>query len=131
MINTIYDYGDIMDEDIYATIVGLNNYEGSKVFKIGSIVRLVKEPENDYDLEAIACESKYVGKTGYIANSAKTVTKGTMSAGRIYDKIDDISFCEVKFVSNDSVIAKVLTYEQIKELQDSNEEDDFYNSKID
>lgn len=120
-----------MDDNMYATIVGLNNYEGSKVFKIGSLVRLVKEPENDYDLEAIACESKYVGKTGYIANSAKTVTKGTMSAGRIYDKIDDISFCEVKFVSNDSVIAKVLTYEQIKELQDANQEDDFYNSEID
>lgn len=120
-----------MNDDMYATIVGLNNYEGSKVFKIGSIVRLVKEPENDYDLEAIACESKYVGKTGYIANSANTVTKGTMSAGRIYDKIDDISFCEVKFVSKDSVIAKVLTYEQIKELQDSNKEDDFYNSQED
>ena len=121
----------LTEKELYTTIVGLKNYESNKVFKIGSIVRLVKEPENDYDLEAIACESKYVGKTGYIANSAKTVTKGTMSAGRIYDKIDDISFCEVKFVSNDSVIAKVLTYEQIKELQDANQEDDFYNSEID
>ena len=120
-----------MNEDMYATIVGLNNYEGDKVFKIGSIVRLVKEPDNDFDLEAIACESKYVGKTGYIANSTKTVTKGTMSAGRIYDKIDDISFCEVKFVSKDSVIAKILTYEQIKELQDANNEDTFLNPQSD
>lgn len=113
--------------ELYTTIVGLNNYEGNKVFKIGSIVRLVKEPDNDYDLEAIACESKYVGKTGYIANSTQTVTKGTMSAGRIYDKIDDVSFCEVKFVAENSVIAKILTYEQIKELQEKNEEDDFFN----
>lgn len=120
-----------MKEDMYATIVGLNNYEGNKVFKIGSVVKLVKEPDNEYDLEAIACETKYIGKTGYIANSAKTVTKGTMSAGRIYDKIDDVSFCEVKFVSHDSVIAKILTYEQIKELQEKNDEDDFYNSEID
>ena len=37
------------------------------------------------------------------------------------------SFCEVKFVSKDSVIAKVLTYEEIKELQDQNEEDTFLN----
>ena len=118
-------------QELYATIVGLNNYEGNKVFKIGSIVRLVKEPDNDYDLEAIACESKYVGKTGYIANSTQTVTKGTMSAGRIYDKIEDISFCEVKFVSKDSVIAKVLTYEEIKELQDKNEEDTFLNPQED
>lgn len=35
-------------QDLYTTIVGLKNYEGSKVFKIGSIVRLVKEPDNDY-----------------------------------------------------------------------------------
>ena len=80
------------NKELYTTIVGLKNYEGNKVFKIGSIVRLVKEPDNDYDLEAIACENKYIGKTGYIANSTQTVTKGTMSAGRIYDKIGDISY---------------------------------------
>jgi len=118
-------------QELYTTIVGLKNYEGNKVFKIGSIVRLVKEPDNDYDLEAIACENKYVGKTGYIANSTQTVTKGTMSAGRIYDKIDDISFCKVKFISNDSVIAKVLTYEEIKDLQDKNKEDTFLNPQED
>lgn len=117
-------------QDLYTTIVGLKNYEGSKVFKIGSIVRLVKEPDNDYDLEAIACENRYIGKTGYIANSTKTVTKGTMSAGRIYDKIGDISYCEVKFVSNDSVIAKVLSDEKIDELKKENQEDTFFNPQI-
>ena len=35
------------DKELYTTIVGLKNYEGNKVFKIGSIVRLVKEPDND------------------------------------------------------------------------------------
>lgn len=117
------------NNEMYTTIVGLKHYEGNKAFKIGSIVKLVKEPDNDYDLEAIACESKYIGKTGYIANSAKTVTKGTMSAGRIYDKIEDISFCEVKFISSDSVIAKVLTNEEIKEIQEKNKEDNFLNPK--
>ena len=119
-----------MIHELYTTIVGLKNYEGSKVFKIGSIVKLVKEPDNEYDLEAIACEIKYIGKTGYIANSTKTVTKGPMSAGRIYDKIKDISFCEVKFVSNDSVIAKVLTEEEIEQLQKENPDDTFYQSQI-
>ena len=118
------------EKELYTTIVGLKNYEGSKVFKIGSIVKLIKEPDNEYDLEAIACEIKYIGKTGYIANSVSTVTKGTMSAGRIYDKINDISFCEVKFVSNDSVVAKVLTEEQIKQLQKENPEDTFYQSQM-
>lgn len=112
--------------DLFATIVGLKNYEGNKVFKIGSIVKLVKEPDNDYDLEAIACESKYIGKTGYIANSAKTVTKGTMSAGRIYDKIDDVSYCKVQFVSTDSVIAKLLTKNEINDLVKENSDDPFY-----
>ena len=118
------------EPELYTTIVGLKNYEGNKVFKIGSIVRLVKEPDNDYDMEAIACENKYIGKSGYIANSTRTVTKGTMSAGRIYDKIGDISYCEVKFVSDDSVIAKVLSNDKIEELKKENEEDTFFNPQI-
>ena len=72
-----------------------------------------------------------LGKTGYIANSARTVTKGTMSAGRIYDKIGDVSYCEVKFVSNDSVIAKVLNDDKIEELKKENVEDTFFNPDID
>ena len=118
------------EPELYTTIVGLKNYEGNKVFKIGSIVRLVKEPDNDYDLEAIACENKYIGKTGYIANSTRTVTKGTMSAGRIYDKIGDISYCEVKFVSDDSVIAKVLRIDTIEELKKENEENTCFNPQL-
>ena len=82
------------NHELFTTIVGLKNYEGSKVFKIGSIVKLVKEPDNDFDLEAIACEMKYIGKVGYIANSTRTVTKGTMSAGRIYDKIEIIELAK-------------------------------------
>ena len=115
--------------DIYASVVGLKNYKGNQVFKIGSHVKLVKEPDNDYDTEAIACEIKYVGKTGYIANSTKTVIKGTMSAGRIYDKISDICFAEIKFIANDSVIAKILTPEEITELQKQKVDDDFYLTK--
>jgi len=118
------------EKELYTTIVGLKNYEGNKVFKIGSIVKLVKEPENDYDLEAIACENKYIGKTGYIANSVSTVIKGTMSAGRIYDKIDDISYCEVKFISTDAVIAKVLNNTEIEKLKKENTDDPFFNPEI-
>ena len=62
----------------------------------------------------------------YIANSVQTVTKGTMSAGRIYDKIEDVSFCKVQFVSNDSVIAKVLDKQEIDTLKEENKEDTFF-----
>ena len=50
-----------------------------------------------------------------------------MSAGRIYDKIADVSFAEVKFIANDSVIAKVLTQEEIEELLKAHENDEFFN----
>ena len=69
----------------------------------------------------------YIGKTGYLANSTKTVIKGTMSAGRIYDKIADVSFAEVKFIADDSVIAKVLTTTEINELLKAHENDEFFN----
>ena len=52
----------LTENELYTTIVGLKNYEGNKVFKIGSIVRLVKEPDNDYDLESIACVKNILGK---------------------------------------------------------------------
>ena len=74
--------------------------------------------DNEYDLEAIACEIKYIGKTGYIANSVSTVTKGTMSAGRIYDKITDEYFAKIKFITDSIAIAKVLTSDEyIKEVE--------------
>lgn len=50
-----------------------------------------------------------------------------MSAGRIYDKIDDVSFAEVKFIANDSVIAKIMLHEEIDDLLKANENDEFYN----
>lgn len=115
--------------ELYTTVVGLKNFEGNKVFKIGSIIKLVKEPENDYDTEAIACEIKYIGKVGYIANSTKTVIKGTMSAGRIYDKITDISFAEVKFIDEESVIAKILNEDEIEAIKQDYDDDDFYNDE--
>ena len=113
--------------DLFATVVGIENYKGNQVFKLGSIVKLIKEPDNDFDTEAIKCELNYIGKTGYLANSTKTVIKGTMSAGRIYDKIENVSFAEVKFIADDSVIAKVLTPTEIDELLKSHENYEFFN----
>ena len=55
--------------DIFITINAFNKFHGIKPFKIGSILKLVKEPENNYDCEAIAVELRYAGKSGYVANS--------------------------------------------------------------
>lgn len=91
---------------------------GSKPFKIDGLVKLIKEPDNKYDTEAIACEMRYFGKIGYVSNSVNTVVKGSMSAGRIYDKITDEYFAKIKFITDSIAIAKVLTSDEyIKEVE--------------
>lgn len=91
---------------------------------MNSIIKLCKEPENQYDSEAIACEMRHAGRVGYVANSTTTVALGTMSAGRLYDKITyDKDFVQVKFIVNSSIIAKVLTESEIEELKKDPEND--------
>ena len=52
-------------------------------------VKLEKEPDNEYDKEAIQVKAKGLGKVGYVANSQYTVKGELMSAGRLYDKLGD------------------------------------------
>lgn len=97
---------------MYITITAFQNMHGSKPLKLNGIVKLVKEPDNKYDTEAIACEMRYFGKIGYVANSTNTVIIGCMSAGRIYDKINDEYFAKIKFITGSTAIAKVLTSDE-------------------
>ena len=61
---------------------------------------------------------RYAGKVGYIANSTNTVIRGTMSSGRVFDKIDDENaYAIVKFISNQNIIAKILEKDEITELK--------------
>ena len=70
-------------------------------------VKLVKEPDNEYDTEAIRVEMKGVGHLGYVANSYYTVLGDSMSAGRLYDKIGDIAKAKVVHVLPQGVLLKV------------------------
>ena len=97
---------------MYITIQALNNMHGSKPLKIDAIVKLVKEPDNKYDTEAIACEMRYFGKIGYVSNSTNTVVIGSMSAGRLYDTINDDYFARIKFSTGQTALAKVLTSDE-------------------
>ncbi len=72
---------------VYITITGLNHYYGSDFIKEGLKVKLVKEPENAYDKEAIMVMVEGLGKVGYVANSVHTVLGESISAGRLYDRI--------------------------------------------
>ena len=95
-------------ENIFITITVISHYYGKKPFEIGSTVKLIKEPDNHYDNEAIGVYLPFIVKIGNVANSVQTVFAGTQSAGRIWDKIGESAFAQVMFVTHSSVIALVL-----------------------
>ena len=74
---------------IYFTVAGTNHYFGQDFFKSGMKVKLIKEPDNTYDKEAIRVELAGLGTVGYVANSPYTVQGESMSAGRLYDRMED------------------------------------------
>lgn len=94
--------------EIYFTIAGCNHYFGSDFMEKGMKVKLVKEPDNEYDKEAIQVKIKGLGKVGYVANSSFTVKGESMSAGRLYDRIGDKAKGKVVFVTDVGVICKII-----------------------
>ena len=72
---------------VYITITGMDHYHGTDFLENGVKVRLIKDPDNKYDHEAIRVEMEGLGKIGYVANSTYTVLGDSMSAGRLYDRI--------------------------------------------
>lgn len=91
----------------YVTLTGLNYRYGTMPFAVGQKVRLVKEPENRADREAIRAELPGLGKVGYVANSTHTVVGNCCSAGRLYDKIGNTTTAKVKYVLANAVVCKV------------------------
>ena len=89
------------------TITGTNHYYGQEFIKPGMKIRLIKEPDNKHDSEAIRAELKGIGKIGYVANSPFTVLGESMSAGRIYDKIGDKTKATVLYVLPQGILCKV------------------------
>ena len=92
---------------IFFTITGIKNYYGKSLFEPEMTVRLVKEPDNKYDREAIKAEMEGLGRIGYVANSPYTVKGESYSAGRLYDKIGDEAEGIVKYVFSDGIICYV------------------------
>ena len=91
----------------YFTIAGCNHYYGNEYMKKGMKVKLVKEPDNEYDQEAIQVKIKGLGKIGYVANSSCTVKGKSMSAGRLYDKIGKKAKAKIVFILDGSAICEV------------------------
>lgn len=105
-------------ENIFITVTGVNHYFGMKPFKVGKVFKIVKDEENFHDDEAIRAELPAIDTIGYVANSANTVYAGTMSAGRLYDKIDDYAYAQTMFITHSSIIALVLPPEAVEGSDD-------------
>ena len=94
-------------KDILVTITGLNYRFGSDFLKKGMKVKLVKEPDNKYDKEAIRVEYPGLGHIGYVANSTRTVQGECLSAGRLYDRIGKKATAKVVLKLDNAVICRI------------------------
>lgn len=98
------DYLDTTN-DLLVNITGsyYHNYNPTE----GEIVKLVKEPENEHDDDAIAV---YLDndKIGYVANSEYTLFDKVKSATKIKNEIPETCEAEIQFVYLDEyIIAKI------------------------
>ena len=94
-------------EEMYFTIAGCSHYYGTQFMEKGMKVKLEKEPGSPYDKEAIMVKIKGLGKCGYVANSPYTVQGGSMSAGRLYDKIGDKAKGRIVFVIGGTAVCRI------------------------
>lgn len=92
---------------MWITITGCNHYMGYGVFRRKMELVLRKEPDNEFDKEAIRAELPGIGTVGYVANSPHTVLGDTCSAGRIYDKIGKKVHAKVELITERGVVAQV------------------------
>lgn len=111
----------------YVTITGTNHYYDQTPFRVDGLIRCSKEPSNRHDGEAIRCHLPMLGTVGYIANSTYTVAGGTMSAGRLYDRVGERFYVRVMFITQSAIIGRVETADRQrldKELKQQQEADD-------
>lgn len=96
---------------IKITITGVDHYMSIYELDVNQKVILKKEPDNKFDNEAIAVYTHDFMKIGYVANSTKTVAKGTYSAGRLYDKMNDQIEATIDVIIYQSAIAVIQVEE--------------------
>lgn len=92
---------------VYFTLTGTKHYYGSEFLEPGMKLQLEKEPDNEYDKEAILVKVDGIGKVGYVANSSYTVLGDSMSAGRLYDRIGKKAKAKVVLVTSKGILCKL------------------------
>lgn len=96
-----------MGKKVFITITGMNHRFGQAFLEPRMKVLLVKEPDNEYDREAIKVMLDGLGHIGYVANSTYTVLGDSISAGRLYDKIGQTAVAKVKYILPKGAICTV------------------------
>lgn len=84
-----------------------NTFYLPAIKNISNTWKIKKEPDNEYDKEAIVVKLEGLGVIGYVANSTYTVIGDSMSAGRIYDKIADIAKAKVVLITPHGTICSL------------------------
>ncbi len=102
--------------DLFITLSGTKHYYGLKPFDIGAPAQLIKETDNAVDTEAIAVVMPVFGQVGYVANHYRTVIPGSLSAGRLYDKIPERCVAIVRFLVGETVLLEVLPEKTLRYL---------------
>ena len=92
---------------VYFILTGTKHYYGKDFLKPGMKLLLEKEPDNEYDKEAIMVKLEGLGRIGYVANSPYTVLGDSLSAGRLYDRIGKKAYGKVVLVTPQGVLCKV------------------------
>lgn len=107
MWTTDFEWEETKMSKVLFTLTGTNYRYGTDFLEVGMTLSLEKEPDNEYDKEAIKVDYDGLGTIGYVANSTKTVKGETLSAGRIYDKIGKKAKAKVLVVLPDGAICKI------------------------
>ena len=94
-------------DKIFITVTGTRHYFGSDFLEKDMKLFLEKEPDNEYDKEAIQVICEGLGKIGYVANSPYTVLGESFSAGRLYDKIGDRAVAKVVHKTDCCIVCKI------------------------
>lgn len=105
-----------INKDRYITVNHLDDYVATNNLRVGMKLLLKKDHDNPYDDEAIAVYSSHGNKIGYVANSVSTVCRGTLSAGRVFDLLNEIEECTVRFIAVDSGFAIGIITNSINDL---------------
>lgn len=95
-------------KNIIFTLTGTNHYFGTDFLKKGMKIKLIKEPDNEFDREAIRVELKGLGKIGYVANSPYTVIGESQSAGRMYDSIKKKASGKILLITPRGILCKLI-----------------------